>query len=1074
MTRSPIAYFLFFISGAAALVYEIVWTRMLTLTFGHTVYSVSVVLAAFMAGLGLGSYVFGHIIDKVVDASDNAEQGSQRALLIYGSIEVLIFVVCAGVSLILSKFSTVYSMIHLGLPDWPILDAALKAALAFCLMVVPAGLMGATLPIIGKYYVTDDAKVGSQLGLLYFVNTLGAAAGCLLTGFFLISIFGVLQTALYATLINLFAGAGAIRIYQEATGESSKWFYWPRLSFPQRSSVSGWQIWMATSFVVGFAALAYETLWTRLLVFSISSTAYSFSMMLAVFLLGLALGGLAAAPLARRSADPRTALIVIQVLIGLYVIFSLYGMESLLSPPWNSYNLQNPLRSFGIYFKDSMALMLFPAILMGMNFPLLVGLASKGREQVGQGTGRIYAANTLGGIFGSLVAGFVLLPYLGSARGFAVVAGINFLLAASLFASGEYLRPGVRKGLGAALAVLAVAVVVALPADLLDSFFMRDSAGKRNPKQLLYFEEGLTDTVAVFQDNYGPLDPTAKRLITNGISMSASNKTATRYMKLFAHVPILLTDNPKDVLVICFGTGQTTGAAAMHPGVQRVDAVDLSAGVVRAGKVFAAENHDVLNNPKVNYILQDGRNHLLTTSRTYDVITGEPPPPRTAFTVNLYTRDYYAAAQKRLKPGGIFAQWVPLHSQSMKEVEMHFRTFLSAFPHAMAWLSVANEILIIGSDEPIEIDMDKLKRRMADPVVAKFMKDIQIENVYSLLGNVWFVEEQLRKHATGRKIITDNRPYIEFYLDLPNVIGSSEMEELVFSRVSMDELAPRISNMSAEDRKRLDDYYRAMDLYQRGVMYGNRRQLLEAARLVDDDSLLRYHLQAGEGQIQALLDQLEEDSENVEALLNLGHAYFQLGQYERSLDYLDRALAKNPRQDLGLLYRAYDLMELGRREEAKESFQAAVKLNPGHMSGVMQEFGLIGLLNELEKNPGSQNLINAAAQIYNVKNDYGKSLEYSLRAFENNPLDLRALQSIVFSYRGLGDAREVFDYGRRYGILNPDELHIQYILAEVYMKTLRYEKAKPYLEKILRADDGYRDAQKLLDRCKAKLSAEST
>ena len=257
-------------------------------------------------------------------------------------------------------------------------------------------------------------------------------------------------------------------------------------------------------------------------------------------------------------------------------------MESLLSAPWNSYSLTNPGKTFLQYFKDSAALMLLPTLLFGMNFPVLIKLAAGGHEHVGTATGQVYASNTLGAIAGSLTAGFVFLPWLGTEYSLMAVATVNLLMVPLLFATGAYSTPGLRKVVAGVTVAGVLALNLFLPGNLLDRFFMRDSAGQRDLESLIYFEEGLTDTVAVFKDEYGILDPTAKRLITNGISMSSSNVIASRYMKLLAHVPILLSDNPENVMVVCFGTGQTTGAAGIHPRVRQVDSVELSPSVLNA------------------------------------------------------------------------------------------------------------------------------------------------------------------------------------------------------------------------------------------------------------------------------------------------------------------------------------------------------------------------------------------------------------------------------------------------------------------------------------------------------------
>jgi spermidine synthase len=1074
MRQSPIVYFLFFLSGITALVYEIVWTRMLTLVFGHTVFSVSVVLAAFMAGLGLGSYLFGYAVDQLQETNSSSSGGkASTALLIYGWVEILICVCGLLLSLLFVNFSGIYASLHNFIPESIPLQNFIKMVFAFGLILIPTTLMGATLPIISKYCVTDDNRVGTQVSLLYALNTLGAAAGCLITGFFLMGTFGVLQTVLLAAGANLLIGISALSIYIETVPGASWKFRLPPLQIPRINWNAEQKFWMGISFICGFTALAYEVLWTRLLVFSISSTVYSLSMMLTVFLLGIFLGSLLLIPLSGRIHNTRTALLLLQGGTGLYVIGSVYGLESILSAPWNGYNLTQPATAFLRYFKDSAALMLVPTLLLGMCFPLLIKTVAGGHQNVGKATGQIYSANTFGAILGSLCAGFLFLPNLGSQISLTLVATLNLLTMVLLFRTGNYLTLSVRKGLTVVFAALILFVNMSMPNDLLNSFFMRDSAGKRNLKKLMYFEEGLSDTVAVFKDDYGVLDPTAKRLITNGVSMSASNLIATRYMKLFAHVPILLVDNPDDVLVVCFGTGQTTGAAGLHPRVKSVDSLELSSSVINAGKMFADQNHDVLNNPKVNFVIQDGRNHLLTTHKKYDVITSEPPPPRTAFTVNLYTREYYELQKKRLKPGGIAAQWIPLHSQGGKEVDMHFRTFQSVFPYTMGWISVANEILIIGSDQPIRIDFNKLKTRLEEPEVKKALADIEIPNIFSFLSNIWFLDEQVQALGKGHPLITDNHPSIEFYLDLGNVIDVPGREKYVFNRASFDQIARHVENLSETDRLTLRTYYEAMDLYQRGVMYSNRGQLLKALNLIEDNNLVRYHLQADKGQMARLIKQLEESPDNLENLLNLGHSYYQIGGYEKSIGILKIVLEKNPKVSYAHLYMGYNLLEMGRKEEALDYFKNTAKNDPGQMGTVMREVGLVNLLQAAEKKPNDKALQHSAAEFYNMKKEYLKSLEYTLKALDEDPMNLKLLQSIVLSYRGLGEAKEVLMYGNRYSLIDPDEIHLQFIMGEIYSKLLRCEKAIPLLKKVLAKDDTYQNAQKLLDSCNDSIKAST-
>lgn len=553
--------------------------------------------------------------------------------------------------------------------------------------------------------------------------------------------------------------------------------------------------------------------------------------------------------------------------------------------------------------------------------------------------------------------------------------------------------------------------------------------------------------------------------------MSASNLIATRYMKLFAHVPILLSDTPDEVLVICFGTGQTTGAAGAQPRVKSVDAVELSASVIGAAHTFGEENHDVINNPKVNFILQDGRNHLLTTKKQYDIITGEPPPPRTAFTVNLYTRDFYEQAKARMKPGGLMVQWVPLHSQSAREVDMHFSTFLSVFPHAIAWMSVANEIMLLGSDQPIEIDYKKLQERMQEPVVKKLMKDIQIESPNALLANIWFLEKEMLALSENLPMITDNQPLIEFYLNQGGVIETPSLERLMFNRSPLTAVKQRIKNMPEEDEEAFETYYRMMDLYQRGVVYSNRSLLMEAIQTVPDNDLFRYHLQAGRDQVLRMVAAIEENPNDLEARMNLGHAFYQIGEYEKSAALLRTVREKDPNMVYASLYLGYDLMEMGDLEGANNLLQETVKKDPRQMRTVMQQIALIQLLKRLEEDPENIGFLNGVAQFYNVKNEYRKSLGYTKKVLEIEPENQKALQSAVFSLRGLGDPEGVLEYGERYEKLDSEELQLQFIMAEMYQMTLRCELAIPYIERILKADDTFRGAQKMLNSCKPHSSA---
>lgn len=789
-------YFLFFFSGISGLIYQIVWTRMLTLVFGHTIYSVSVVLSAFMAGLGLGSYLWGTTIDK-----------AGKPLLIYGKIEFLIGATAALLSILFSNFAPIYGWLYQWLPDSLFITGLLKTTLAFSLVLIPTILMGATLPIMAKYFVTEESNTGKQVGYLYAINTFGAAAGCLLAGYFLIEHLGVLQTAWLAATVNIVIGIICINTVKKSEPETPIGWDIPKPA-PLSLQVDKENIiWIITSFLCGFTALAYEVVWTRILVFGIGSTVYSFSLMLANFLFGITVGGLLIVPFFKRKFDFRLLLTLFQFAIGIYLIFSLYKSSWILSSFIRPLRLESPLTEFWIDMRNASALMFVPTVLFGMSFPVLTHLVTRGSQNIGSSLGMVYGVNTLGGILGSLFAGYLMLPNFGSQNTLASLAMINLLTGIMLFATSSYFSGVIRKFAAVSLSGLLAAILLTMPDNLLKGIFMRNSLGEKNPERLVYLDEGLTTTVAVFNDDDDNSGIKRKSLILNGVNMSANHMDSQKYMTLLSYIPLLLTENPKDVLVICFGTGLTSGAAGVYPGIDSVDAVDISPGVFRSAKLFSDTNYDAVNNPKVNKIVQDGRNHLLTTSKAYDVITAEPPPPTNAGAVNLYTHEYYELAKRSLKPGGIVSQWIPLHSQTETHIHEHFRTFLDSFPYVMGWYPVKNELILIGSNDPIDIDFRKIEKRMKDPKINQVMKTIGFENPYSLLGSIWFLKNELQQLGSKQNLISDNNPSLEFFLSSPEGISKKAITNLLTNRSSFDAVLKEIKNLENSEEETFRSFW---------------------------------------------------------------------------------------------------------------------------------------------------------------------------------------------------------------------------------------------------------------------------
>jgi spermidine synthase len=1021
LSRSPWIYFLFFFSGIASLIYQVVWVRMLTLVFGHTIYSVSIVLSAFMAGLGLGSYLWGKTIDK-----------TGKPLLIYGKIEILIGVSAALLSILLSNFSPIYAWLYQWLPDFFFLAAILKAVLAFLLVLIPTLFMGATLPVMCKYFAIEDANIGQQVGYLYSINTLGAAAGCLFAGYFLIGFFGVLETALVAAGINLLIGLFCISVFKKSEPGVVCGFGLPKPVFDRLRFDKENSLWLSISFLCGFTALAYEVVWTRLLVFGLGSTVYSFSLMLANFLFGVTVGGLLIVPFFKKRINFHFLLSLFQFGIGLYLIFSLYQSNWILSSFIRPFLWDT---EFWINMRHASALMFVPTVLFGMSFPVLTHLVTKGSKDIGGSLGAVYGMNTLGGILGSIVAGYLLLPNLGSQQTLSFLSMLNLLSGILLFTTSSLFTGFIRKAVAVSLSCLLFWFVLQMPNDLLKHIFLRDSHGKKNPEQLIYLDEGLTTTVAIFNKDINELK--SRRLILNGINMSSDSMTARKYMTLLSYIPLLLTENPKNVLVICFGTGLTAGTAGTYPGINLVDAVDISPEVFKAGKFFKATNHNVVDNLKVKKIIQDGRQHLLTTSTTYDVITAEPPPPMNAGSVNLYTKEYYELTKRALKPRGIVSQWIPLHSQSETHVYQSFRTFYESFPYVMAWYPVRSHLILIGSNQPININYQNVAERLQNPVINKIMSDIEFGTPYSFLGSIWFLKNELKRLSSGESIISDNNPSLEFFLNDPRNISVDEREKIIESRSSFEDVFGKIIQSS---------YFLSKDQKATFKKHWDSRLKIDHA----ETNLIRgAELQGNGKNNQAIAHYkmaIKLKPNYTDAHYNLGTALVAEGKNEEAISHYKMAIKLKPSHDNAYNNLGAALVAEGKNEEAISYYKMAIKLKPNFTLA----YNNLG-----------------AALVAEGKNE--EAISYYKMATKLKPDYYIAHNNLGTALNGVGRSKEAISHYKMAIKLKPDYFIAHNNLGTTFLREKKTEEAISHYRIAIKLNSNNSDVQKNLELAISKL-----
>jgi spermidine synthase len=732
---------LLFVSGTAALVYQLLWIKQLSLVVGVDVYAVTTAVSAFFAGLATGGLIWGRRADA-----------SARPLRLYALLELGVALLGVGATLALSVAARPFAQLEaLFLP--------LAWLIPFALVGVPAFLMGGTLPVLVRALGPADENIGASGGRLYAANTAGAIAGALLAPFLLIPLLGVRGSAFAAAALNVLA-AGAAFLFDRRSGGLKPTLRDTAQSVSRAASThANARTAMRLYAIAGGIALGYEVVWSQAIVQFMSTRAFAFAIVLATYLAGLVLGSTLASKRADRTREPWGVfgfLIATAGLVALLEIALLGGWLSDLQS-WSAAAMRsasgNALAAMCARFAVAALCIVFvPTLLLGAAFPYVLRLGV-GAGAVGRGVGSVVALNTLGGIAGSLLVGFVLVPWLGLVHTLAVLA-----VAAALL--GVYATTRTRGGdrwrfatLGVGVAALIAAVVT--PTDRLANLLAKARGGS-----LSAYEESRGGTVAVIEQGSGR--NTFRRLYIQGVSNSGDALTSLRYMRLQALLPLLVhRGEPKSTLVIGLGTGITAGALLRWPGLDTRVVAELLPAVARAAPQFHG-NYGVASDPHVDIRLRDGRRELLRSDEHYDLITLEPPPPSAAGVVNLYSTDFYRLAGERLNRYGILAQWLPLPTQNDEDTRALVRSFLDAFPHASLWTTELHEMLLVGSAQPLELDATRIAARFAQADVAASLHEVGIISPAALLAIFVTDRAGLERYAGDAQAVTDDQPRVEY------------------------------------------------------------------------------------------------------------------------------------------------------------------------------------------------------------------------------------------------------------------------------------------------------------------------
>jgi spermidine synthase len=728
---------LFFLSGAAALIYEVVWIRLLTLTLSITVYSLTTVLCAFMTGLAIGAGISAALADRI-----------RRPLQGFGLLELGIGLCGLLVPVVLGNLGAVYVWLHDALGGHGLAFFSARFALAFLVLLAPTTLMGITLPLLSRAVIEDRSLVGRGAGSLYAANTIGAVAGCVLAGFVLVPVLGLAVSSAVAALLNLGIAVCALGLARGA--ESRPVERSPRV---ERAALSPAARLAALAFAIsGFTAMGYEVLWTRALEHYTHNSTYAYTAMLATFLAGLGVGSGFMARHADRIRRPMLALGVVQVAIGASVVVALLiyvEFETLVPSIGNALGqLTSWPRVIALIFAEAGLIMLTTTFLLGMVFPLVARIAVDALGLVGHRIGVAYLANTLGSILGVLAVGFLALPALGMRGAFLCLVSINIGLGCLLCAFALPSR--------ARLAVAGIAAAAISGAFLLVTPRLFEAQFVARFGKLLYYREEVTDTVMVTEEEDG------SRMIRYADGRGTAGTGTVIGDRMYGHIPLLLHAKPRRVLQITFGVGNSLASVLTHP-VESVTCVELSPGVIEAAPFFRATNRDALKDPRVELVIGDGRNFLLTSRERYDVIRLDPPELHTAGVVNLYTREFYELARDHLAEGGIFSIWINNVMTPEPEIRMILRTLAAVFPHVSVWHDPAMFSWIInGSVAPHDPDLQLLQDRFLDPEIQQDLASIGIPDSFHFLRNFVFSGEAVDRFAGTGPLVVDDHTRIDF------------------------------------------------------------------------------------------------------------------------------------------------------------------------------------------------------------------------------------------------------------------------------------------------------------------------
>jgi len=743
----PLLLILFAGSGFSALIYEIVWYQLLQLAIGSTSVSLGVLLATFMGGLCIGSILLPRL-----------GFGGRHPLRVYAALEFGIgifgILVLFGMPLINRAY---ISGSAIGMPGM-----LLRGLIAAVCMLPPTILMGASLPaIVG--WIDSTPRGVSWWGFLYGGNTLGAVLGCVAAGFYLLRVYDMAVATYFAVTVNILVALVSLWLAGKTPAHATT----AELAAPANLTAplpalpadvaSNWTIYLTIA-LSGASALGAEVVWTRLVGMLLGSTVYVFSIILAVFLLGLAIGGGIGAWVLRKM-NARLALGWSQILLALAIAWTAYMITDSL-PYWPALLTTGPAETFRGELIRCLVAILPPTIFWGASFPLAMGAIVAPGAESGRTVGGVYAANTLGAIIGALGVSLILIPAIGTQQ----CQRLLLLLAAAsaLFVLVPYIREHRSKSASAVLLVsLAVAVLLAWRIDPIPGkviAYGRWISSKSPSSKVLYTVEGINSSVAITQWDDGAVE-----VDVNGHVEATTEPFDMKLQRMVGHLPALLHPHPVSVLGIGFGAGVSAGTFTTYPSIEKITVCEIEPVIPPTStRYFAQQDYDVLHNPKTQIIYDDARHYVLTTTNKYDIIASDPLDVFVKGTAAIYSKEYFEAVKAHLNPGGMFSLYVPLYETDERTIKSELATFFAAFPNGTVWANTIGgqgyDMVFMGQAEPLKINLDEIQQRLSKPeyaAVAQSLREIGVNSAVDLVSTFTAQKSDLASWLQGADINHD-------------------------------------------------------------------------------------------------------------------------------------------------------------------------------------------------------------------------------------------------------------------------------------------------------------------------------